>query len=81
MRRLLIEWNLILLNGDADDFFGCSVLAFVFERDGDGVVAVVNAMDVDAVADIVCGWQIWTIGDDELFIKDGGVVLNGNQSR
>lgn len=71
-----MEWNLILLNGDDDDFLGCNVLALdLLDRADNDVGVVVNDF-------AVFGWHNWlTIGDDEWFIKDGGVVLNCNQSR
>lgn len=69
-RRLLIEWNFILLKGDVDDFFGWSVFANDFAFDGDDIVDL-GREEVEAAG----------ASDDELFIKDGGVVLNCNQSR
>lgn len=73
MRRLLIEWNLILLRGDDEDFLGCSVLALLFA--GVDFDCEVEAFVLLAVE------ENWTMGEDELFIRDGGVVLNCNQSR
>lgn len=97
MRRLLIEWNLILLNGDEDDFFGCKVLALLFfPTDADDVAALCISKDEEealllellllaVVEEVVVEedcCENCTMGEDELlFINDGGVVLNCNQSR
>lgn len=73
-----MEWNFILLSGEDVDFFGWSVLAIALLFDGD-----IDDRDFgDIEEDLAC--------DDEgpaaaafevMFIKDGGVVLNCNQSR
>lgn len=76
---MLIEWNFILLIGDVVDFFGCRVLADDFVLDGD-IEDLDRDVEVDSGAD--CAVVAATPdGDAAAFISDGGVVLNGNQSR
>lgn len=66
-RRLLIEWNFILLNGEDVDFFGCKVFAIDFAFEGDDFVWDVEGVEERAAV--------------VAFSNDGGVVLNCNQSR
>lgn len=78
-RRLLIEWNFILLNGDVVDFFGWRVFADVFPLDGE-IEDFVRDIEVESWIDVA---EVVAATDDDAaaFINDGGVVLNGNQSR
>lgn len=79
-RRLLIEWNFILLNGEVVDFFGWRVFADVFALDGD-IEDLVKDIEVESGTDVAVDTAAADADDAAAFINDGGVVLNGNQSR
>lgn len=77
-----MEWNFILLSGEDVDFFGWRVLAIARLFDGD-----IDDSDFgDSEEDLACDVDGPAVAPPEaafevMFMRDGGVVLNCNQSR